>query len=56
MKPARTKRGIGQDGPTVAGPGYEVNCFGIKHGITRADARKLIGQIGTDRQKLNSAA
>lgn len=57
MKPARTKRGIAQDRRRVAGgQGYEVNYFATKHGITREQARELIGRIGNDRDKLNAAA
>ena len=54
MKKARTGRGIAQDRRKVAaGQGYEVNYFATKHGITREQARDL---IGNDRDKLNSAA
>jgi len=57
MKPAKTKRGVAQDRRRVAGgQGYQVNYFATKHGITREQARELIGRIGNDRDKLNAAA
>jgi hypothetical protein len=35
---------------------YEVGYFAAKHDISREQARDLIRQIGSDRDKLNAAA
>jgi len=41
----------------VAGDeGYEVSYFARKHGLSRADAQKLIDTVGNNRAKLNAAA
>ena len=57
MRKPKTKRGRAQDRRLVAGgEGYEVNYFATKHGITREQARDIIGRIGNDRAKLNTAA
>lgn len=56
MADDRSKRG-GADRRRVAkGQGYEVNYFARKHGISKADAEKLIARVGNDRDKLNAAA
>ena len=57
MKKSKTTRGRTQDRRLVAGgQGYEVNYFATKHGITREQAREIIGRVGNDRTKLNAAA
>lgn len=56
MADNKSKKG-GTDRTRVAsGEGYEVAYFASKHGISAAQARDLIGRIGTDREKLNAAA
>lgn len=40
----------------AGGQGYELGYFARKHGISRDQARDLIGRIGNDRAKLNAAA
>jgi hypothetical protein len=47
---------VAKQAATTGNEGYEVNYFAYKHGITRADARKLIKSVGNDRAKLNRAA
>ncbi len=37
-------------------PGYNVNYFARKHGITPEKAREIIDRVGSDRGKLNAAA
>jgi hypothetical protein len=39
-----------------AGQGHELEYFARKHGISRDQARDLIGRICNDRAKLNAAA
>jgi hypothetical protein len=57
MRKPKTTRGRAQDRRLVAGgQGYEVNYFATKHGITREQAREIIGRVGNDRAKLNAAA
>lgn len=56
MADSKTNRG-GRDRSRVAsGQGYELGYFARKHGISRDQARDLIGRIGNDRAKLNEAA
>ena len=55
--PDSKKRRSGPDRRKVAaGEPYEVGYFAKEHDITRDQARKLIRQIGNDRDKLNEAA
>lgn len=56
MADSKTNRG-GRDRSRVAsGQGYELGYFARKHGISRDQARDLIGRIGNDRARLNEAA
>lgn len=56
MADSKTDRG-GRDRNRVAsGQGYELGYFARKHGISRDQARDLIGRVGNDRIKLNAAA
>jgi hypothetical protein len=56
MADDKSKRG-GTDRRTVSGSqGYEVDYFAKKQGITKAQAEKLIREIGNDRAKLDAAA
>ena len=56
MADSKTNLG-GRDRSRVAsGQGYELGYFARKHGISRDQARDLIGRIGNDRAKLNEAA
>jgi len=56
MPDNKSKRGKADRNKVAGNEGYEVNYFTYKHGITRADARKLIKKVGNDRAKLNRAA
>ncbi len=47
-RPGRTRLAGGQ--------GYEVYYFSRKHGITTTQAKLLLLQFGSDREKLNAAA
>jgi len=38
------------------GGGYDLRYFAAKHGISRQQARELIGRIGHNRAALNAAA
>ena len=56
MADDKSKRG-GPDRARVAGgQGYEVAYFAKKHGISQEEAKRLIEQIGNDREKLDQAA
>lgn len=56
MADNKSNRG-GRDRQRVAaGQGYEVSYFARKHGISTAQARELIAEVGNDRTKLNAAA
>jgi hypothetical protein len=56
MADDKSKRG-GPDQSRVAGEqAYEVKYFAQKHGISQEQAKRLIDQIGNDRQKLDQAA
>ena len=56
MSDDKTKVG-GTDGRRVAASqGYEVEYFASKHRISMAQAREIIGRVGSDRAKLNEAA
>jgi len=52
----QSKRGEADRSKVAGNEGYEVNYFANKHGITRAQARKLIKAVGNNRDKLNRAA
>ena len=56
MADNRSNRGGRDRSRVAAGEGYEVGYFARKHGISRDQARDLIGRIGNDRAKLNAAA
>ena len=56
MADNKTNRGSRDRGRVAAGQGYELGYFARKHGISRDQARDLIGRIGNDRAKLNAAA
>ena len=56
MADDKSKRGGTDRKRVAAGQGYEVTYFARKHGITTEQARKLIKDIGNDREKLNAAA
>ena len=56
MADSKTNRGGRDRGRVAAGQGYELGYFARKHGISRDQARDLIGRIGNDRAKLNEAA
>ena len=56
MSDDKTKQGQ-QDRSRVAGnEPYEVEYFASRHGLTQAQARDLIAQVGNDRAKLDEAA
>jgi hypothetical protein len=52
----RNDRGGRDRSRVAAGQGYELGYFARKHGISRDQAKQLIGRIGNDRAKLNAAA
>ena len=56
MADNRSDRGARDRGRVAGGQGYELGYFARKHGISRDQARDLIGRIGNDRAKLNAAA
>ena len=56
MADNKSNRGGGDRRRVGGGQGYEVNYFARKHGITAAQARELIKEVGNDREKLNAAA
>jgi hypothetical protein len=56
MADDKTKKGAADRRKVAGGEGYEVSYFARKHGLSRADARKLIDSVGNDRDKLNAAA
>jgi len=56
MADNRSDRGARDRGRVAGGQGYELAYFARKHGISRDQARDLIGRIGNDRAKLNAAA
>ena len=56
MADNRSNRGGRDRGRVAGGQGYELGYFARKHGISRDQARDLIGRIGNDRAKLNAAA
>ena len=56
MADSKTNRGGRDRGRVAGGQGYELGYFARKHGISRDQARDLIGRIGNDRAKLNAAA
>ena len=51
-----SKRGGRDRAEVAAGEGYEVDYFARKHGITPAQARQLIADVGNDRARLDEAA
>lgn len=56
MSDDKTKQGQ-QDRSRAAGnEPYEVEYFASRHGLTQAQARDLIAQVGNDRAKLDEAA
>jgi hypothetical protein len=56
MADSTKNRGQRDRSRVAAGQGYELGYFARKHGISRDEARQLIGRIGNDRAKLNAAA
>jgi len=56
MAEHRSKRGKADRAKFSGGEGYDVYYFARKHNISPDKARKLIDQIGNDREKLNKAA
>jgi hypothetical protein len=56
MADSTKNRGQRDRSRVAAGQGYELGYFARKHGISRDQARQLIGRIGNDRAKLNAAA
>lgn len=56
MADSKSNRGGRDRGRVAAGQGYELAYFARKHGISRDQARQLIGRVGNDRAKLNAAA
>jgi hypothetical protein len=56
MADSTKNRGQRDRSRVAAGQGYELGYFARKHGISRDQARQLIGTIGNDRAKLNAAA
>lgn len=56
MADDKKKTGAADRGKVAGGEGYEVSYFARKHGLSRAEAQKLIDAVGNDREKLNAAA
>jgi Protein of unknown function (DUF3606) len=56
MADNRNDRGGRDRSRVAAGQGYELGYFARKHGISRDQAKQVIGRIGNDRAKLNAAA
>lgn len=56
MADNKQKRGGSDRRQVAGGEGYETSYFARKHGISKADAEKLINRVGNDREKLNAAA
>lgn len=56
MADDKKKTGAADRGKVAGGEGYEVSYFARKHGLSRAEAQKLIDTVGNDREKLNAAA
>jgi hypothetical protein len=56
MADDKSKRGEPDRSRVAEGEGYELRHFAEKHGISRDAARKLIDEIGNDREKLDEAA
>ena len=56
MSDDKSKRGGGDRDRVAGGETYEVDYFARKHGISRAEAERLIKEVGNDREKLDEAA
>jgi Protein of unknown function (DUF3606) len=57
MPKTKTKRGRAADRRRLAlGQAYEVSYFARKHGLTAAEARRIINQAGGSREKANRLA
>jgi len=56
MSDDKTKQGQQDRSRGAGGEPYEVAYFASRHGLTQAQARDLIAQVGNDRAKLDTAA
>lgn len=56
MSDDKSKQGQQDRSRVAGGEHYEVSYFASKHGITEAEARELIAQVGNDRAALDAAA
>jgi hypothetical protein len=56
MSDDKTKQGQQDRSRVAGGEPYEVAYFASRHGLTQAQARDLIAQVGNDRAKLDAAA
>ena len=55
MADDKNKQGEGDRSQVAEGEGYELDYLAQKHGLSRADARALVDEIGNDREKLDAA-
>ena len=56
MSDDKSKRGGADRDRVAGGEGYEVDYFARKHGISPADAERLINRVGNNREKLDAEA
>ena len=56
MADDKTKRGGGDRRTIAKSQAYEVSYFARKHRLTAADARAILQQAGTSREKANELA
>ncbi len=56
MSDDKSKRGSADRAKVAGGEPYEVEYFARKHGISQAQARNLISEVGNDRAALDAAA
>jgi hypothetical protein len=54
MADDKSKTGAGDRKRVAEDQGYEVSYFARKHGLSAAEARKIIKRVGNDREKLNA--
>lgn len=55
MADDKNKQGEGDRSRVAEGEDYELDYLAEKHGLSRADARALVDQVGNDREKLDAA-
>ncbi len=56
MADDKSKKGKLDRNRVASNEGYEVSYFAAKHGLSAAQARDVIAKVGSNREKLNTAA